>query len=128
MKITIITSAFILTIGQCNIMNNLKISDTVKGTVFSAAGKFLNGKTTKTASVAPVAPVAVPEKTTSKSSRMGQIFDIGTNVAMAVAGAGTLFQALSSDSTPAPPTPPSPMVRFNIYTYNRYLYNQTWSY
>ena len=47
MKITIITSALIISIGQCNVMNSLKISDAVKGTVFSAAGKFLNGKSNK---------------------------------------------------------------------------------
>lgn len=118
MKITIITSALIISIGQCNVMNSLKISDAVKGTVFSAAGKFLNGKSTKTA---PVAPAATAEKTSSKSSRMGQILDVGTNVAMAVAGAGTLFQALSSGPPSEPATPPPYVVCINFSLYVIYL-------
>ena len=102
MKITSVLIVIILVQVQCNIMNSLKISNTVKGTVLSAAGKFLNGKSTK--AVATGNSVSVG-KTSSKSSRMGQLLDIGTNAAMAVAGAGTLFQALSSNS--APEAPPS---------------------
>ena len=102
MKFTSVILAFVIANGTCNVMNSLKIADSVKGTVFSAAGKFLNGKTAKTS---PAPTNAIVDKSTSKSSRVSQLFDVGTNVAMAVAGAGTLFQALSSDNTPPSPAP-----------------------
>ena len=97
----------IIVIGQSNVLNPMKIPSSVRGSVLSAAGKFLSGKNNK--AVASIASVpSNPQGSGEKSSRMGKLLDLGTNAAMALAGAGTLFQALSSDpaSAPAPVSHP----------------------
>lgn len=100
MKLTVVILVTIFFVNNIHTISPLKVPDSIKGKVFSAAGKFLTGKGNKTPISTNTASVNNP---TGKTSRMGQLVDIGTNAAMAIAGAGTLFQALSSDKTP--PTP-----------------------
>ena len=83
----------------------IKTAVTHQDTLFAVAGKFLGkGKNKNSVANAPVqnqyVPVnSMPEK---KPSKMSKIIDLGTNVAMAVAGAGTLYSAMSDG---APRTP-----------------------
>ena len=113
MKLTFVTSALIITIGQCNVMNSLKISDIVKGTVLPDAGKFPNEKVNKAAPVAPT------------KSKLGRLVDIGTIASMAAASIGTLHQALVvpdktsanvvPDKTSVPSTPQPYVVRLSLF-------------
>ena len=96
MKITLVILISSIQICDTNIISGLKIPSSVKGTVFSAAGKFLNGKSRKS----NPSTADSPSNLQKKSSKMGQLIDAGTNIAMAVAGAGTLYSALSGDQTP----------------------------
>ena len=110
MKLTFTLFVVIIIIGDGNALNPLKVPDSIKGKVFSAAGKFLSGKNAKNPAISNAATVTNPN---GKTSRMSQLVDLGTNAAMALAGAGTLFQALSSDKTP--PTPPTPVSSSRSY-------------
>ena len=70
-----------------------------KSAVFSAAGKFLQGKTNKSKDTLSSTAIGA---TSNKSSKTSKLLDLGTNVAMAVAGAGTLYQALSDSAGRSP--------------------------
>ena len=96
MKITLVILISSIQICDTNTIGGLKIPSSVKGTVFSAAGKFLSGKSKKSIPTAADSPSSLQKK----SSKLSQLIDAGTNVAMAVAGAGTLYQAMSGDETP----------------------------
>ena len=116
MKLTFVVLFAIIVVGRCNVLNPMKIPSSVRGTVLSAAGKFLNGKNNK--AIASTNPVPSDIKGSGeKSSRMGKLLDLGTNAAMAIAGAGTLFQALSSDpaSAPAPVSAPVSPTKMFLY-------------
>ena len=98
MKLTCILLFTLIVVNNSYAMNPLKMPDSIKSKVFSAAGKFLSNKGSKTPITTNTVNVPNPN---GKTSRMSQLVDIGTNTAMALAGAGTLFQALSGDKSKA---------------------------
>ena len=117
MKLTVVIFTSIVLFNVNHAINPLKVPDSIKGKVFSAAGKFLSGKSNKIPASTNTASITNP---TGKTSRMGQLMDIGTNAAMAIAGAGTLFQALSSDKNT--PTPSTSVSIFFIYDNHHFLF------
>ena len=120
MKLTVAVLVFTVIISTNGAINPLKMPDSIKGTVFSAAGKFLTGKGNKGSTSTNTVSASNPS---TKTSRMGQLVDLGTNAAMALAGAGTLFQALSSDKTPpTPATPVSKPFRLLVHALNYYQF------
>ena len=86
-------------IGTGNIINGL-MGNSAQTAVLSAAEKFLKGKKSSTSNSAPM-PIAPSTSVASqKPSKMSKLIDLGTNAAMAIAGAGTLYSALSDVGKP----------------------------
>ena len=99
----IIQISMLWAVGTSNIMNGL-MGNSAQTAVLSAAEKFLKGK--KSTSSAPVhAPAvhAAPIAPNKPASKMSKLIDLGTNAAMAIAGAGTLYSALSDVGKPPVP-------------------------
>ena len=85
-------------VSTSNVINGL-MGSSAQTAVLSAAEKFLKGK--KSTSSNPVhAPIAHSPSVPGKPSKMSKLIDLGTNAAMAIAGAGTLYSALSDVGKP----------------------------
>ena len=88
-------------VSTSNIMHGL-VGNSAQTAVLSAAEKFLKGKKTSSAVHSPMPVVHPPAMPANKpASKMSKLIDLGTNAAMAIAGAGTLYSALSDVGKPA---------------------------
>ena len=79
------------------------MSGSVKTSIISAAGKLLQGQSSSKGNSVGQPPA------TKKPSKMSKIMDFGTNAAIAVAGAGSIYQALSSNFPSGSPSTIAPV-------------------
>ena len=102
-------------VGTSNVIHGL-MGSSAQSAVLTAAEKFLKGKKSQTPVSSHSSVIhSPPVPATKPASKMSKLIDLGTNAAMAIAGAGTLYSALS-DSVGKPPV----QVRTFIVIFNHF--------